>query len=196
MPTRRWRQLTSAAGLCAICLWLTACLGDGVHVGQTGLFYSAGAAGPETCEYGSVPPGTEPPDTAAVESERHMQLAVETAQAPPGTGGRYLQLDSDDGGFATDGCEHWIPAAMLNPVVADDQDVPAGMFRVGHDIQPGDYTSAGGEGCQWYRLSDAGVRPSVLDQGGGPGATTVTIEASDAFFLTRYCAPFTTKLDR
>jgi hypothetical protein len=64
-----------------------------------------------------------------------------------------------------------------------------GTFRVGADIQPGTYTSAGGSNCYWARLNAAG--DDIIDNNISSGPAVVTVQASDGLVKTSRCAPFT-----
>ena len=116
--------------------------------------------------------------------------AVQTAGPGTGTGGRYLRVDPEDPGFASIGCDLWIPADTLNPVLDPGLDIPAGMFLIGRDISPGRYTTTAGAGCEWSILSDARPGATVLATGHGAEAQAVVIPDAAAFFASHDCAPF------
>lgn len=63
-----------------------------------------------------------------------------------------------------------------------------GTFRVGVDIQPGQYHSEGGESCYWARLNAAG--DDIIDNEIGSGPAVLTVQASDGLIKTSRCAPF------
>ncbi len=69
-----------------------------------------------------------------------------------------------------------------------------GTYRVGTDIVPGTYRSAGpspsGESdCYWARLSS--LNPShIISNNISSGPQAVMIQPSDAAFLTRSCQPW------
>jgi len=69
-----------------------------------------------------------------------------------------------------------------------------GTYRVGTDIVPGTYRSAGlspqGESdCYWARLND--LNPThIVNNNLGTGPQVVTIQPSDSAFLTHSCLPW------
>jgi hypothetical protein len=69
-----------------------------------------------------------------------------------------------------------------------------GTYRVGTDIVPGTYRSAGispqGESdCYWARLND--LNPThIINNNLGTGPQVVTIQPSDSAFLTHSCLPW------
>ena len=69
-----------------------------------------------------------------------------------------------------------------------------GTYRVGVDIQPGVYVSAGGTGgyaCIWFRHSTLGADPAdIIDSNASQGQQIVTIAATDATFETSSCKPW------
>jgi hypothetical protein len=69
-----------------------------------------------------------------------------------------------------------------------------GMYRVGKDIWPGTYTSAGrsAEGasdCYWARLSSLN-ETHIIESHISSGDQAVTIPPSDTAFLTHSCQPW------
>lgn len=64
-----------------------------------------------------------------------------------------------------------------------------GTFRVGVDIQPGQYHSTGGSGCYWARLNVTG--DDIIDNDFSSGPAILTVQASDGLIKTSSCAPFT-----
>jgi hypothetical protein len=69
-----------------------------------------------------------------------------------------------------------------------------GVFRVGTDLTPGIYHSAGPRAttpCSWQRLSAATTSGSaVIESGIGTGPQYLTIEPTDAAFLSQSCQPW------
>ncbi len=70
-----------------------------------------------------------------------------------------------------------------------------GKFVVGTDIAPGTYRATGPAGrldCYWERLKrTSGATGSIIANNLGRGPATVTIEASDGAFQTRWCSTWT-----
>jgi hypothetical protein len=64
-----------------------------------------------------------------------------------------------------------------------------GTFRVGVDVQPGQYTSEGGTNCYWARLNSTG--DDIIDNDLASGPAVLTVQASDGLIKTSNCAPFT-----
>jgi hypothetical protein len=67
-----------------------------------------------------------------------------------------------------------------------------GTYRVGTDIEPGTYRSAGPHGasdCYWARLEtlDPG---HIIDNNISTDPQVVTIQSSDAAFVSRNCLPW------
>lgn len=71
-----------------------------------------------------------------------------------------------------------------------------GAFSVGLDVSPGTYTTQGSTSpylpCTWIRAGiDSNRQPVMIAYGEGVGPTTVTIEWTDAVFITAYCGEWT-----
>lgn len=67
----------------------------------------------------------------------------------------------------------------------------AGEYRVGVDIAPGTYVSAGGNGCYWERertFGGSGLNDIIANDLTNGGQVVVTIAASDDGFKTSGCA--------
>ncbi len=63
-----------------------------------------------------------------------------------------------------------------------------GIYAIGQDIAAGIYSTAGGNGCRWARLSGLGGTPGeVISKHRGPGPQRVQISSSDAAFRTSGC---------
>lgn len=84
-----------------------------------------------------------------------------------------------------------VPAAVASPEQSISGD---GTYRVGVDIQPGIYVSAGGTGgfaCVWFRHRTLGADPSdIIDSNASRGQQIVTIAGTDATFETSSCKPW------
>lgn len=71
------------------------------------------------------------------------------------------------------------------------RDIPGdGTFEVGVDVEPGTYVSEASDGCYWARLSGSDGFDSIIDNHFGNGQMIVTIKASDRFFETAGCNPW------
>jgi len=84
-----------------------------------------------------------------------------------------------------------VPTAVASP----QQPIPGdGTYRVGVDVQPGVYISAGGIGgfpCVWFRHRTLGADPSdIIDSNASQGQQIVTIAGTDATFETSSCRPW------
>ncbi len=70
-----------------------------------------------------------------------------------------------------------------------------GKFTVGTDIAPGTYRTTGPSGrlnCYWARLKrTGGPTDSIIRNNLGRGPATVTIDAGDGAFQTRWCSAWT-----
>lgn len=67
-----------------------------------------------------------------------------------------------------------------------------GTWRVGTDIQPGTYHTAGGDGCYWERSSStSGSGDDIIANDNASGPTTVTIAPTDAAFKSQNCGTWT-----
>jgi hypothetical protein len=60
----------------------------------------------------------------------------------------------------------------------------SGIWKVGVDIEPGTYSSRGGDSCSWKRLNADG---STIDRNPSRGNQTVTIASTDDDFSTDGC---------
>jgi hypothetical protein len=90
---------------------------------------------------------------------------------------RSAKLDARE--TAVQGAEDTVAA---NTIAGD------GTFRVGVDIQPGQYFSEGGSNCYWARLSITGE--DIIDNELGSGPSVLTVQATDGLIKTSRCAPF------
>ncbi|MDQ4103347.1 MAG: hypothetical protein M3186_06435 [Actinomycetota bacterium] len=70
-----------------------------------------------------------------------------------------------------------------------------GKFVVGTDISPGTYQTPGpadAQYCYWERFKDpSGAADSIIANHVGRGPATVTIDAGDGAFNTRWCGTWT-----
>jgi hypothetical protein len=96
------------------------------------------------------------------------------------------EVEQDERSLALDARETAVSAT--EDVVASNTIAGDGTFRVGVDIQPGQYHSEGGESCYWARLSANG--DDIIDNDLGTGPAVLTVQASDGLIKTSRCAPF------
>ncbi|KOV89177.1 MULTISPECIES: hypothetical protein [unclassified Streptomyces] len=107
------------------------------------------------------------------------------------SGTSYVTVKPTDKLFKSSGCEDWEavdPKAKGTPASSMDGD--GGMFKVGTDIAPGTYRSAGNadDSCYWERTKDAGHGlDSIIANNNVTGTAVVTISPSDAYFKTNDC---------
>ncbi|MGW1775044.1 hypothetical protein [Streptomyces sp. NPDC002104] len=105
----------------------------------------------------------------------------------------YVAIAATDKIFKTEGCKGWElvdPKAKGTPKA--EISGKAGMLKVGVDIAPGTYKSAGstedGSGCYWERTKDAtGSLDTIIANDNPEGQAVVTIAAGDGFFKTTDC---------
>ncbi|WP_415952551.1 hypothetical protein [Streptomyces sp. KLOTTS4A1] len=108
------------------------------------------------------------------------------------TGTSYVTIKSGDKLFKSESCKGWTAVdenakgAPKATEIAGD----GGMFKVGVDIAPGTYKSAGNEDdlCYWERAKDAehGI-DSIAANDNVNGTGVVTVTADDAYFKTSGC---------
>ncbi|MGW1593274.1 hypothetical protein [Streptomyces sp. NPDC002343] len=107
------------------------------------------------------------------------------------SGASYVTVKATDKLFKSNGCSDWEavdPKAKGTPAASMDGD--GGMFKVGTDIAPGTYKSAGNAdgSCYWERTKDAGQGlDSIIANNNVTGTAVVTISASDGYFKTTGC---------
>lgn len=97
-----------------------------------------------------------------------------------------VEAEQDERSEALDARETAVSAT--EDIVASNTIAGDGTFRVGVDIQPGQYFSEGGENCYWSRLNAAG--DDTIDNHIGSGPAVLTVQASDGLIKTSRCAPF------
>ncbi|MCN9241906.1 hypothetical protein NGF19_14085 [Streptomyces sp. RY43-2] len=112
------------------------------------------------------------------------------------TGTSYVTIKASDKLFKTNGCADWqtVEDKPSGTPRTRKIDGDAGMLRVGVDIAPGTYTSAGNkdDGCYWERAKDAlHSLDSIAANDNASGTAVVTVAASDAYFKTTGCADWT-----
>ncbi|WP_445280375.1 hypothetical protein [Streptomyces sp. DSM 118148] len=107
------------------------------------------------------------------------------------SGTSYVTVKAGDKLFKSNGCADWeAVAAKAKGSPASSMDGDGGMFKVGADIAPGTYRSAGNSdgSCYWERAKDAehGL-DSIIANNNVKGTAVVTIAAGDAYFKTTGC---------
>ncbi|MEU8028997.1 hypothetical protein AB0C13_10185 [Streptomyces sp. NPDC049099] len=107
------------------------------------------------------------------------------------TGTSYVTVKPTDKIFKSSGCKDWEavdPKAKGTPASSMDGD--GGMYKVGTDIAPGTYKSAGNkdDSCYWERTKDAehGL-DSIIANNNVTGTAVVTLSPGDAYFKTTGC---------
>ncbi|WP_018180118.1 hypothetical protein [Jongsikchunia kroppenstedtii] len=67
-----------------------------------------------------------------------------------------------------------------------------GTWMVGSGIEPGTYSTDGGDGCYWARLGGlSGATDDILANDNASGPATVTISGTDAAFQSQDCGTWT-----
>jgi hypothetical protein len=112
------------------------------------------------------------------------------------TGTGYVTVDATDKLFTSSRCGDWeaVDKKATGTPHGSRFDGDGGMYRVGVDIAPGAYRSAGTTPgrCMWERDRDAlHTLASVLASGHATGSAVVTISAGDAYFTTSGCKDWT-----
>jgi hypothetical protein len=112
-------------------------------------------------------------------------------------GSSYVTVAKSDRIFKTTGCKDWYaatpgkPAKPAGTATARTTMSGNGMYKVGTDILPGTYRSAGSAdgSCYWERSKDAlhGI-DSVIANDNVTGPAVVTIARTDAYFKSSDCA--------
>lgn len=94
-------------------------------------------------------------------------------------------IEPTDIGFESSGCGQWRPYL---PPAAPATEFGSGDFVVGSDIEPGIYSTEGGEGCAWRRVSSfTADSDDIIAIELPEGRTEVEIMASDVGFLSDRC---------
>ncbi|WP_367138091.1 MULTISPECIES: hypothetical protein [Streptomyces] len=108
-------------------------------------------------------------------------------------GASYVTVKAGDKIFKTQGCKSWERVAEGEAAGSPKTEMPGnGMYKVGTDIAPGTYKSAGNkqDGCYWERAKDAlhESADSILANDNVTGNAVVTIAPGDAYFKTTGCS--------
>lgn len=107
------------------------------------------------------------------------------------TGSSYVTITKSDRIFKTTDCNDWYAVTAGKAAAPKTTMSGDGMYKVGTDILPGTYKSAGSTdgNCYWERSKDAlhGV-DSITANDNVTGSAVVTIARSDGYFKTSGCA--------
>ncbi|MFI1357230.1 hypothetical protein ACH4TV_27140 [Streptomyces sp. NPDC020898] len=107
------------------------------------------------------------------------------------SGTSYVTLLATDKLFKSSGCKDWEAVDLkAKGTPAAKMAGNGGMFRVGADIAPGTYRSAGNTDdlCYWERAKDASHSvDSIVANNNVNGTAVATISASDGYFKTTGC---------
>jgi hypothetical protein len=102
-----------------------------------------------------------------------------------------VEILATDVGFESRGCGKWIPLESHLSATAADRpysEIGDGFWKVGDEIQPGQWRTEGGSLCYWARLSGFSGGSGDLEANGLPdGPAIVTIQAQDIGFKTSGC---------
>lgn len=102
-----------------------------------------------------------------------------------------VEILESDTGFSSGNCGDWIPISELeiSDPLAEFSD---GTWRVGEDILPGIYKTAGSERCSWRRLkSFSGGSSEILAIANPDNRVIVQIHPSDIGFKSIMCGIWT-----
>ncbi|MCX5406789.1 hypothetical protein OHA37_23305 [Streptomyces sp. NBC_00335] len=146
---------------------------------QPGLYRSAGNKADDNCYW-----------ERAKDSKGEADSILDNSNV---VGLSYVAIAATDKIFKTEGCKGWElvdPKATGTPKA--EISGKAGMLKIGVDIAPGTYKSAGstedGSGCYWERTKDAsGSIDTIIANENPEGQAVVTIAAGDGFFATVDC---------
>ncbi len=107
------------------------------------------------------------------------------------SGTSYVTVLATDKLFKSSGCKDWEAVDLkAKGTPAAKMAGNGGMFRVGTDIAPGTYRSAGNTDdlCYWERSKDASHSvDSIIANNNVNGTAVATISASDGYFKTTGC---------
>ncbi|MEU9039101.1 hypothetical protein AB0D45_29940 [Streptomyces sp. NPDC048352] len=110
-------------------------------------------------------------------------------------GTSYVTVEAGDKLFKSTGCNDWetVDPKAVSDAPKTEAPGDGGMFKVGLDLAPGTYKSAGpaegSPGCYWERAKDAAHGIDSIAANDNPtGPAVVTISAQDGYFKTTGCA--------
>jgi hypothetical protein len=105
-------------------------------------------------------------------------------------GPRWVEIESTDAGFETDGCVPWWkePGPFSRPLARRNQPFGPGDYKLGFEIASGHYASNGGPDCYWERLAGFhGTLDDIIANHIGGGYQVVTLELTDVGFSSDGC---------
>ena len=101
-----------------------------------------------------------------------------------------MTIDPVDAGFGSADCGEWRPLELDRPEPASE--FADGFHAVRIHIQPGNYRTAGGDTCFWFRLSGfGGTEDHTVAFDVPSGQVEVAIEPTDAGFASSGCGTWT-----
>jgi hypothetical protein len=103
-----------------------------------------------------------------------------------------VEIQPDDLAFESAGCGEWTSLEETPVTASPLADAPDGMYRVGTDLSPGVWTTAGGNpNCVWERRSGfGGTDDDAIEQAGSQWPQTVVLEPGDVGFASWNCGPW------
>ena len=100
-----------------------------------------------------------------------------------------VTVDPTDKGFYSSHCRVWF---QVDDFASPSTTILNGTWLVHIEVIPGTYTAPGSDRCYWERLSSfGGTFEERIAIGSGELSPTVTIEPTDAGFLTNNCGEWT-----
>lgn len=99
-----------------------------------------------------------------------------------------VAIAASDVGFESSSCVGWNKITNTASGGPPASEFSSGTYRVGIDIAPGTYNTAGASDCYWERLSGfSGEASDIITNHFGDGGTIVTISPSDSGFKSSSC---------
>jgi hypothetical protein len=109
---------------------------------------------------------------------------------PDGAAHVYAEVKDTDSYFASSGCGTWTEVRASDPPHL--LTVGNGQYRIGFDIESGQYTAPGGSACYWERDLNFGSEPaSVLDYSYGDTHPVIDLAPADVGFTSEGCGTWT-----
>jgi len=101
-----------------------------------------------------------------------------------------IAIKPTDAGFHSNDCGTW--TKDLSAITESKTSFGEGAYIMGTDIEPGIYRNSGSSGCYYERLSEfTGDFDGIIANGNVEEPTVVTIEPTDAGFLSNDCGTWT-----
>lgn len=101
-----------------------------------------------------------------------------------------VTVEPTDAGFQSRRCGTW--TQDLSPITTSTTSFEDGTYFVGSDFEPGIYRSSGSSGCYHARLAGfGGGLEGIISNENTDAPSIVTIEPTDAGFLSRRCGSWT-----